>query len=106
MNSHSLMAIGRHDGGATVETLDEELADLNKAIRTRGGSGTVTLTITVKANGERGLQMEMDVKAKLPGRKFAKAFYYADGEGQLRRDDPDVQLDLTSPVGPTLVKQD
>lgn len=94
MNSHLLMALGRHDGGAVVEAGDELLSNIIAAVRETGKAGKLTLEIDVKPNGEKAFELGMGVKAKLPTTQFGRAFYFADQHNQLSRDNQDHQFEF------------
>ncbi len=87
-NSHFLMALGRHDGGSVVETADEQLREVISAVNRTGGKGSVSITINVAPNGDRGLEVSLTVAAKAPKVDFGKAFYFTGKDGDLSRTPP------------------
>lgn len=98
MNSHFLMALGRHDSGSVVEAADEALTQIISAVRSTGKTGTITLQVAVKPNGDKGYEVSFDVKSKLPTMPFGRAFYFADENGHLTQDASAVQLELGADV--------
>lgn len=88
MNSAFLMALGRHDSGAVVETLDEKLREVLEAVHRTGKKGTLDLKLSVAPNGERGYTVEFHVAAKAPSLSFGQSFYYVDAERNLTRTPP------------------
>lgn len=87
-NSHFLMALGRHDGGAVVETADEQLREVIAAVNRTGKKGAVSITVNVAPNGDRGLEVSCTVAAKAPAVDFGKAFYFIGKGGDLSRTPP------------------
>ena len=92
-NSHFLMALGRHDGGGVVETADEQLRDVIRAVMHTGKKGAVTITMDVAPNGERGLEVSCKVGAKAPNVEFGKSFYFRDQHGDLTRNPPQQEFE-------------
>lgn len=88
MNSQFLMAIGRHDGGSVVETIDDRLPEIIAAVRQTGKKGSVSVTMNISPNGENGLTVEFAVAAKAPNVQFGQSFYYTDQNGALTRTAP------------------
>ena len=88
-NSHFLMALGRHDGGHVVETVDDQLRDVIAAVQRTGKKGSVAVQVNDETNGEQGLQTSFTVKATAPQVQFGKSFYYADRNGDLSRQPTD-----------------
>lgn len=88
MNSHFLMALSRHEGGAVVEAADDALTQVVEAVHRTGKKGTVTVKLTVGPNGEMGKEVTFDVAAKAPQLAFGKSFYWPDEAGQLTREPP------------------
>ena len=43
MNSHVLMALGRHDGGSLIENADEALTKIVRDVVRYGGKGKLTV---------------------------------------------------------------
>lgn len=91
MNSSFLMAIGRHDSGALVETADDLLKNCVEEVTRYGGKATLTLTLAIQPNGEVGnaaLKLSANVKATLPKRAQGEAFYWASEDHSLSRTPP------------------
>ncbi|WP_342640914.1 hypothetical protein [Rhodoligotrophos ferricapiens] len=76
------------DHGRVHDELTEKLADLADAVRDTRKAGTVTLTLTVKPNGERSVEITDSIKAKLPEGDKAKSLFFVDEHGNLSRRDP------------------
>jgi hypothetical protein len=89
-NSHFLMAIGRIDGGLPIETADSCLRDVISAVQRSGKSGSVTVTLEVKPNGEMGFAASAKVTAKAPQVAFGQSFFYMGRNGDLSRQAPDL----------------
>ena len=88
MNSHVLMALGRHDGGSLIENADEMLTALVRDIVRYGGKGKLTISLEISTNGEKALKLKADVKSTSPKRPQGEAFYWADAEDHLSRTPP------------------
>lgn len=97
-NSHFLMALGRHDGGGVVETADEALREVISAVLRTGKKGKVSITMDVSPNGERGLEVSCSVAATAPRVAFGKSFYFQNESGDLTREAPSRELNLTHPA--------
>lgn len=87
-NSHFLMAVGRHDEGHVIETADTKLREVIEAVQRTGKAGSVSVTVSVKGNGELGLKVGAKVTAKAPDLEFGEAFYFTDRQGDLSRTPP------------------
>lgn len=74
--------------GAVDEELTSKLSELVQIISQRGKKGSITLTITVGANGDRALELSEKVAVKLPPDSRASRIFYPDERGGLFRDDP------------------
>jgi hypothetical protein len=97
-NSHFLMALGRHDAGGVVDTADEALREVIRAVLNTGKSGNVTIKMVVAKNGDKGLEVSCEVAAKAPRLAFGKAFYFTNGNDDLVRDAPRLNLEPTGPA--------
>lgn len=87
-NSHFLMALGRHDEGSVVETADEALREVVAQVMRTGKKGSVTLTMEVEPNGQKGLEVSCKLSAKAPQLAFGKSFYFTNNNGDLTRTPP------------------
>lgn len=96
-NSHFLMALGRHDAGGVVETADEALREVISAVLRTGKKGKVAISMEVSRNGENGLEISCSVSATAPRLSFGKSFYFSNEQGDLTRDAPSRELNLTHP---------
>jgi hypothetical protein len=74
--------------GAFVTLVDEKLTDLVAAVAQHDADGEITVTLSLKANGEGQVVIRPKVKAKIPHRPVGDAIFYATTEGELERTDP------------------
>jgi len=93
MNSSFLMALSRHDGGSLVENADELLQQCVKDVIRYGQTAKLTITVTIKPNGEKALKLMADVKATVPKRPQGEAFYYPTEDFGLTRTPPKDEAD-------------
>lgn len=93
MNSSTLMALSRHDGGSLVENADELLQACVRDVIRYGQSAKLTITMTLKPNGDSALKLSADVKATMPKRPQGEAFYYAAEDYSLTRTPPKDEAD-------------
>lgn len=79
-----------HNKGATHDELSETLHRLVSRVQDTGRRGTVALTITVAPlKDDPGVLVVSDViKLKLPEHDRKASVFYADGDGNLTREDP------------------
>ena len=95
--SHFMRAVGHVDGGAAVRVADEALTEVLDAVRLTGKKGTVTITLQILPNGDRGFEVTTRVSAKAPDVEFGKSFFYTDKDGHLTRTPPaDESLNLVN----------
>ena len=85
--------LGELAGGTTYATLTESLEEIVVKVRETGKSGTLTLTLTVKANGKSGITVTDKVTAKVPQDPRGDTLFFSDQDGGLHRQDPN-QKDL------------
>lgn len=79
------------------------LADLVDRIRETGKSGALVLTLKIKPGKANTLEVTDDVTLRLPEHDREAALWFADGDSNLVRHDPD-QMSL--PLGPRAVPDD
>jgi len=82
-----------HARGVVHASLSEQLADLTAAVAETGKKGTLALTITIEpvAKGAAGalkLGTKVVVKAPQDDTATPTSVFFADGQGNLTRDDP------------------
>ena len=87
-NSHYLMAIGRHDGGSVIESLDDLMREVNRAVLTTGKKGEVTVKMAVEPNGEKGVKVGFTTSSKIPAVEHGESFYFVNNQLDLLRDPP------------------
>lgn len=90
-NSHFLAALGRIDGGLAIEVADEKLREVLDAVNRTGKKGTVTVTLEVEPNGDRGFAARTKVSARAPEIAFGQSFFFRDANGDLTRNAPDMR---------------
>lgn len=88
LNSHVLMALGRHDGGSLIENADEALTKIVRDVVRYGGKGKLTITLEVCSNSERAIKLKAAVKSTAPQPPQGEAFYWADSDDHLTRTPP------------------
>jgi len=89
--------------GAALADLNDEYQKVVKAVRETGKSGTVTLKLTIKPNGET-VFVDDDISSKPPKPAKNTSMFYADEDGGLHRRDPrqgEMTLSAVAPGGGT-----
>lgn len=71
--------------GQLLNLLNDKLAEVIASVNETGKSGTLTLTLKVKPNGEDALTISSDVKAKTPEPAVGDAIFFTDGQNLFRR---------------------
>ncbi|MBN3848180.1 hypothetical protein G3N58_15265 [Paraburkholderia sp. Ac-20342] len=91
-------------GGVLLDRTSEQFADLVRTIDASGGSGTLTLVLTVKKASRGGAMLVTGKCAtKKPADDPLEAMLYATPEGNLVADDPrQEKLDLKSVDAPAV----
>lgn len=74
--------------GATYEQLGSALNEIVAAVKTTRKTGELTLKLKVKINGEIGVSIEDEIKAKVPEPSRGTTIFFADEYGNLMRRDP------------------
>lgn len=76
--------------GAVVDSASEALAEVVKAVLDTDKPGELTLKIKIKprGKGDNVLLISVDLNAKRPQADLPDAFFYADLDGDLLREDP------------------
>lgn len=80
--------LGELSAGETVDTLTKDLAEVVNAVRLTGKTGKVTLELTVKQNGARGVSIADKITTKTPRDDRGESLFFADADGGLHRRDP------------------
>jgi hypothetical protein len=87
--------------GRTHSELSEALAKVSEAVLANGGTGTITLKITVTQLGHENrlvVKDEVNVKAPKPARESSIWFYNEGQRGLSRKDPRQGELDLAAPI--------
>lgn len=71
--------------GQLLNLLNDKLAEVIASVAETGKSGSLTLTLKVKPNGEDALTISSDVKAKTPEPAVGDAIFFTDGQNLFRR---------------------
>lgn len=79
--------------GETLARLNDEMLDVVDKVHETGKSGSVTLTLTFKKNGEGAVTISPAVKAKKPEQPLGDALFFVSGGGALSRRNPR-QMDI------------
>lgn len=90
--------------GKTLAELTEKIHELVAEVRAHGGSGTLTLSITVTRmkgiRDDRIVSLSPKVALKLPKTPDESSLFYADAGNSLHRSDPDqTELQLSAVDG-------
>ena len=84
---------------------DEALEELVKGVVENGGTGKLTLTINVKAQGDGQLLYKAAVKTDVPRPGVPDSIFFGDEDGKLSRSDPR-QMDIEDEVARERAKRD
>lgn len=75
-------------GGETYDELTTRLGELVTTVTETGRRGSLTLSLSVKPNGDLGVIVTPDIKTKLPQRQPGDTFFFVTSGGSLIRNDP------------------
>lgn len=75
-------------GGSTYEELGGKLNEIVAAVRETRKVGELSFKLKVKYNGEIGVIIEDEIKAKVPEPSRGTTVFFADDSGNLLRRDP------------------
>lgn len=75
-------------GGQTYDVLNSALTDVVQGVLDTHKTGSITLTLKIKPNGENSVIITDEVKAKVPERSRGESVFYATAGGNLVREDP------------------
>jgi len=85
-----------NDGGA-LEDLNHAIDEVVSAVQARGGTGKVTLELTITRNGERMVNVVDAVKSSAPKKVNPTTGFYISRDGGLsRRDDEQFEMPFAS----------
>lgn len=80
--------LGELAGGATLEKLTADLAEVVTAVCETGKTGKLTLKIDVKPNGMHGVSLDDAIETKVPQEDRGQTLFFTDDEGGVHRRDP------------------
>lgn len=76
------------DGGGDVERLKEELEQVVRDVKARGGKGSVTLTMNVESFSDVQVVIKAKITSKSPDTQPGPTIFFTTDEGHLTRKDP------------------
>jgi hypothetical protein len=79
--------IGDLDDGRVVEEMTHQLREVVRAVRTSQKKGSVTLKIDIELDG-RQFVVNASVKPTIPTPAAGMTIFFANDDGELRKDDP------------------
>lgn len=82
--------------GALLELLSDKLHEIVEAVETHHKVGELTVTLTIKPNGEGAVTISPKVKAKVPDTTVGDALFFV-SEGNLLRRNPR-QMDIEDEI--------
>lgn len=96
----SVQIIGMLERGDTAQALSDEIAAALIKIQDcasdrKSAKGSVTLTLNISVEGSN-VQIEADIKSKLPKTKRGTSFYFMTSDGALSTEHPQ-QVDMFGP---------
>jgi hypothetical protein len=77
------------NNGGTVEQLQTEIRDVVAAVQDAGGTGTVTLKLSIKKNGDIGVLVSDSISSTKPKVKSADSMFFVTDDHSLTRKNPD-----------------
>lgn len=93
--SNAIHTLCRLGGGDTVSEMEDDLAKLARLCLTQNGKGKLVLTLNVKVDGLRRLEITPEIKTTLPKEKAQGSVLFATESGQLVSRNPEQpELDL------------
>lgn len=75
-------------GGQVYQTCGDVLTEIVLAVQETRKMGVLTLRLTIKPNGEFGVMIADEVKAKVPERARGETLFFMNSAGHLMRNDP------------------
>jgi ribosomal protein S28E/S33 len=77
----------------------QKLAEVVQAVRETGKAGTLTIKLSVKQNGDRGIAIDPTVAHKAPCESLGTILMFSDDDGNLSRSDPQQAEMFSGPRG-------
>lgn len=75
-------------GGQVYQDLTDKLTEIVCGVQETRKSGEISIKLTIKPNGEHGVMVAEQVKAKVPERPRGETLFFVNSAGHLMRDDP------------------
>lgn len=75
-------------GGTTYEELGTRLTEVVQAVMETRKTGSLTIALKVKPNGESSVIITDEIKSKIPEGTRGETLFFATSAGTLVRDDP------------------
>lgn len=79
--------------GALLELLTSKLHEVVEAVQEHGKVGEITLTLSIKPNGDDAVTISSKVKAKIPEGTVGDALFFVNGGNLLRRNPRQMDLE-------------
>lgn len=90
--------------GALLELLTGKLNEVVEGVEQHRKSGTLTLTLTIKPNGDDAVTIASAVKAKIPEATVGDALFFVAGGNLVRRNPR--QLDIEDEIARKRIEKD
>lgn len=74
--------------GETLDDLTARLAEVVEAVMDTRKSGAITISLTIKPNGDSGVIVAESIKSKVPEKARGDTVFFATSGGSLVRQDP------------------
>lgn len=74
--------------GATLEQMNDMLAELRQSVMESRGAGSISLTLTMKPDSDNSVELDTKVSVKKPSIKRGKTIFFVAPDGSLVRNDP------------------
>jgi hypothetical protein len=71
--------------GALLELLTGKLSEVVEAVQEHGKSGSLSITLNIKPNGDDAVTISSSVKAKVPEGTVGDALFFVSGGNLVRR---------------------
>lgn len=75
-------------GGQTYEELNSALTEVVAAVGETRKSGSITLKLSIKPNGDNSVIITDEIKSKVPERSRGETLFFTTSGGSLVRQDP------------------
>lgn len=86
------------DSGTLSDLVSEKLAEVVRAVNDVEKPGSITITLTLKPNGENKVIVDGKVVAKSPEKPIDQSFFFARADGSLTRNSPRQEEANTAPA--------